>query len=535
MSAPDTIVLIHGFWVTPRSWEHWIAHYEAQGLPGPRARLPRLRGGGRGAQRRPHPGRGRSPSPPIIAHLEAVSARSTRRRSSWATPPAASSPRSCSTTATAPPGVAINSAPTEGVQVVPLSQVKATFPVLKNPANRHRAVGFTLRAVELRVHQHLHRGAVARRCTSATTCPPRARSSGAARWPTSTPGHRTTWVDYNNDDRAPLLFISGSEDNLMPPKMQRSNAKHYKSDTRHRGRGVRGRPHLLPAQRRAGRRSPTTRSTGPLAHATPAARVTDVRFTHIGGPTAADRGRRLAAADRPDVRPARPALRVRLGDVVAQARRARRLRRTTSARSTPCCSPTTTTATTSTTRVAPCSRGRHGRDHPRGRTAARRRRPRARGRGRRPGSRRPGRPTIDGHRHAVPARAAAQPGRWRRRHRLRADAGRASPTARCGSPATPCCTAGVRAGRRPVPRSTPRCSTSAACSSRHRPAPLQHDRAQAVELCAARAAAASRCRCTTRAGRTSGRAAPTSTRPSPELPDVQGRVRWLPLGEPTEL
>ena len=40
-------------------------------------------------------------------------------------------------------GVAINSAPTEGVRV-PLSQVKATFPVLKNPANRHRAVGFTL-------------------------------------------------------------------------------------------------------------------------------------------------------------------------------------------------------------------------------------------------------------------------------------------------------------------------------------------------------------------------------------------------------
>ena len=40
-------------------------------------------------------------------------------------------------------GVAINSAPTEGVLAVPLSQVKSTFPVLKNPANRHRAVGFT--------------------------------------------------------------------------------------------------------------------------------------------------------------------------------------------------------------------------------------------------------------------------------------------------------------------------------------------------------------------------------------------------------
>jgi hypothetical protein len=26
-SAPDTVVLIHGFWVTPRSWENWKARY----------------------------------------------------------------------------------------------------------------------------------------------------------------------------------------------------------------------------------------------------------------------------------------------------------------------------------------------------------------------------------------------------------------------------------------------------------------------------------------------------------------------------
>ena len=29
--SPDTIVLVHGFWVTARSWEHWIPHYEAKG------------------------------------------------------------------------------------------------------------------------------------------------------------------------------------------------------------------------------------------------------------------------------------------------------------------------------------------------------------------------------------------------------------------------------------------------------------------------------------------------------------------------
>src|SRR5689334_23502496 len=31
MPAPDTIVLIHGFWLTPRSWENWITYYETKG------------------------------------------------------------------------------------------------------------------------------------------------------------------------------------------------------------------------------------------------------------------------------------------------------------------------------------------------------------------------------------------------------------------------------------------------------------------------------------------------------------------------
>jgi alpha-beta hydrolase superfamily lysophospholipase len=30
-AGPDTIVLVHGFWVTPRSWEHWIEFYQKQG------------------------------------------------------------------------------------------------------------------------------------------------------------------------------------------------------------------------------------------------------------------------------------------------------------------------------------------------------------------------------------------------------------------------------------------------------------------------------------------------------------------------
>src|SRR3712207_2784704 len=30
-STPQTIVLIHGLWMTPRSWERWIERYESRG------------------------------------------------------------------------------------------------------------------------------------------------------------------------------------------------------------------------------------------------------------------------------------------------------------------------------------------------------------------------------------------------------------------------------------------------------------------------------------------------------------------------
>jgi esterase/lipase len=30
-SMPNTILLIHGLWMTPRSWEHWKERYESRG------------------------------------------------------------------------------------------------------------------------------------------------------------------------------------------------------------------------------------------------------------------------------------------------------------------------------------------------------------------------------------------------------------------------------------------------------------------------------------------------------------------------
>jgi pimeloyl-ACP methyl ester carboxylesterase len=244
MSNPDTIVLIHGFWVTPRSWEHWIEHYQRRGYRVLAPAYPGLEVEVEAVNADPSPLEALT-VPAIIAHLETVVER-------LETPPILMG-HSAGGVFTqilldrgyGAAGVAINSAPTEGVKRVPLSQVKATFPVLKNPANRHRAVGFTPEQwhyaftngfgdeESLALYERYHIPA-----------------SGSIFWGSALanihPGKDDSWVDYKNDNRAPLLFISGSTDHLMPPSLQRSNAKHYKSNTVTEVKEFEG-PHLLPA------------------------------------------------------------------------------------------------------------------------------------------------------------------------------------------------------------------------------------------------------------------------------------------------
>jgi pimeloyl-ACP methyl ester carboxylesterase len=145
-------------------------------------------------------------------------------------------------------GVAINSAPTEGVKRVPLSQIRSTFPVLKNPANRHKAVGFTFEQWRYAFTNTFGEDE-ARRLYERYHIP----ASGGVFWGSALanihPGPDDTHVNYQNPNRAPLLFISGSEDHLMPPSIQRSNAKHYKAEqtiTEHKE--YEGRSHFMPSQ-----------------------------------------------------------------------------------------------------------------------------------------------------------------------------------------------------------------------------------------------------------------------------------------------
>ena len=222
----DTIVLIHGLWMTPRSWEHWVTHFQAKGYevltpayPGFEIEVEALR-----------------ENPDIIAnctvpetvdHLASVI-------QSVEKPPIIMG-HSFGGTLTqlllarglGSAGVVVDSAPTEGVRVNPLSQARSLFPALKNPANIHKAVGFTPEEFHYAFTNTLS-------AEDSKVAYDRYAIAAPGNWVWAyglianfKPGHQETWVDYDAD-RAPLLFIGGEKDHIMPPSVNKSNAKHYK-------------------------------------------------------------------------------------------------------------------------------------------------------------------------------------------------------------------------------------------------------------------------------------------------------------------
>ena len=106
-------------------------------------------------------------------------------------------------------GVVIDSAPTEGVRVNPPSQAKSLFPVLKNPANRHRAAGFTPEEFHYAFTNTLSKEDSDKVYDRYHIAAPGSFVWEFGLFANFKPGKQDTWVNYGNDDRAPLLFIAG--------------------------------------------------------------------------------------------------------------------------------------------------------------------------------------------------------------------------------------------------------------------------------------------------------------------------------------
>ena len=212
-SGRQPVVFVHGLWLLPSSWDRWAAHFEEAGYtaltpgwPDDPATV---------AEANAHPEVFAEKTVGQVAdHVDAVVGRLARRPAvighsfgGLLAQLLAGRGRSAAT-------VAIDPAPFRGVLPLPFSAVKAGWPVLGNPANRHRAVPLTYEQFRYAFANAVDEDEA--RALYAEFCVP---ASGAPIFQAAT-ANLNPWtearVDTDAPGRGPLLVISGEQDHTVP-------------------------------------------------------------------------------------------------------------------------------------------------------------------------------------------------------------------------------------------------------------------------------------------------------------------------------
>jgi alpha-beta hydrolase superfamily lysophospholipase len=245
MTTTDRIplMLIHGAWLSARSWEKFAAYFEERGFAVTTPEWPRKHGDVEQLREEAEELAGLGlteivdhyealirelPAPPVlIGHsfggliVELLLDRGFGRA-----------------------GVALSPAPPKGILVLPFSSLKAASPALAHPSKRNGIV--TLSAEEFAygfVNTFGDEDAAA--AYERYAVPETGRifyEAGFANFSL----HPSTEVHFKNDARAPLLIVGAEKDHTVPASVARAQHKKYeRSSARTDYLEFEGRPHLL--------------------------------------------------------------------------------------------------------------------------------------------------------------------------------------------------------------------------------------------------------------------------------------------------
>jgi len=218
-----SIVLIPGLWETSLAWENWVEYYSGRGFDVIAKSWPGMEGKSIAELRTNTESYANLGITEIVDHYAALIERLQQPPIIMGHSFGGAITEILLDRGLGVAGVAIAPAPLKGIYALPFSSLKSSFPVLKNPANNHKAVMLT--------HDEYH---------YAFTNTQSLEDSRAAydRYAVPGPGHvlfqaalanfaphAAAHVDYNNPNRAPLLLVGGSLDHTVPAKVVKKTAK----------------------------------------------------------------------------------------------------------------------------------------------------------------------------------------------------------------------------------------------------------------------------------------------------------------------
>ena len=221
--GPTTVVLIHGLWLTPRSWEKWIERFEARGYTVMAPSWPGLEGEVESLRRDPSP-IARQDVSAILDHYEEIIRGLDRPPIIIGHSFGGAFAQLLAHRGLGAAVVSLDGASIRGVRDLPLSTLKSSAAILRNPFARHKAVPFTYEQFRYAFGNTLDEAA-AREAYDRYAIPGSRNvllTGANANLNPATPFR----VDFQAD-RPPLLFIGGGEDHVIPAKVSRKMASKY--------------------------------------------------------------------------------------------------------------------------------------------------------------------------------------------------------------------------------------------------------------------------------------------------------------------
>ena len=224
--APNkpAIMLIHGLWLTPRSWEGWIDRYQKAGYKVLAPSWPGLEGEVEAIRKDPSPLKGLKLKT-VVDHYDRIIRKLDTQPILMGHSFGGLIVQMLVDRGLGAAGVVLDSAQSAAVPVLPLSTIWATITVLGNPFTFNAAVGLSPEKFNFAFTNELS-AVESKKVYDRYQIP----GSGRILWDAALSllnPNASSKVNYGNNDRAPLLFIAGGRDHLVPPAINKANVRKY--------------------------------------------------------------------------------------------------------------------------------------------------------------------------------------------------------------------------------------------------------------------------------------------------------------------